>query len=96
MYASRFFHVIAGKRRPSFPPIWLNMTLGEFVHCYTLCGLARTTLVTSAVVFGRLIAAFAFVAFLAIFFIIASLLWTGAPPYERRERRLVLISWVLR
>jgi hypothetical protein len=44
-----------------------------------------------AVVLGRLTAAFAFVTFLVVFFMIASLLWTGALPYACRERKLVLI-----
>src|ERR1700686_5099662 len=82
MNASRSFHVIAAKRRHSFPPIWLKMTLVNLPSAVRRAALARTPVATLAVIFGRLAAAFAFVTFLVVFFMIASLLWTGALPLQ--------------
>src|SRR5579864_2571145 len=72
MNVSRSFQVIAAKRRHSFPPIWLKMTLVNFPSAVRRAALARTPVAALAVVFGRLTAAFAFLDFLVVFFIIAS------------------------
>ena len=53
----------AAKRRHSFPPIWLKMILVNLPSAVRRAALARTPVAALAVVFGRLTAAFAFVAF---------------------------------
>src|ERR1700694_1142520 len=93
MNASRSFHVIAAKRRHSFPPIWLKMTLVNLPSAVRRLACARTPFAVLTVGFRcvtpdvffvaaatRLFVAFAFVAFFLVFMAV-SLLWTGALPY---------------
>src|SRR6266404_7825034 len=102
MNASRSFHVIAAKRRHSFPPIWLKMILVNLPSAVRRAALARTPVAALAVglprltvVFvsavARLFRAFDFDVFFLLVFMAVSLLWTGALPYACRERKLVLI-----
>src|SRR5260370_20193613 len=94
MNASRSFHVIAVKRRHSFPPIWLNIILVNLPSAVRRAALARTPVATLPVGFGcltagvvfftaasRLFRGFAFVTFFVVFFMIASLPCTVALPY---------------
>jgi hypothetical protein len=104
MNASRSFHVIAAKRRHSFPPIWLKMAFVNLPSAVRRAAFARTPVATLAVVFGRLTgcaiffsaAARLFRSFAGLFcflpfFILCSLHRTRE-PYACLERSKVLIK----
>src|ERR1700722_3320107 len=97
MNTSRSFHVIAAKRRHSFPPIWLKMILVNLPSAVRRLACARTPFaaLTADVVFiaTRLLRIFAFVCFLTFAIHVPSK-GTGIDLPSPRRRKLKSVQSV--
>src|SRR6202051_2916950 len=97
MNASRSFHVIAAKRRHSFPPIWLKMILVNLPSAVRRAALARTPVAALAVGFRCLVADAVFavdatrllrvLAFVVFFFVFMAASLLGLGRYHTRVER---------
>src|ERR1022692_1024798 len=97
MNTSRSFHVIAAKRRHSFPPIWEKMALLNLPSAVRRLARARIPLATLMAGFGCLTAGVVFVAatarlfrgfaFVAFFFVFMAASLLGLGRYHTRVER---------